>query len=177
MTIFQIQISPNSNGFKYNMLRRPNDKFQLNRADCLPANAGDIPFAVVHAHSLARIKVNRPLQHGAWPQITVIFTQETSSGQRREHALSMQIAAGRTVSEVEVDEFLTGQRRSQPGFIEPSFPTIAGEENLFSSPHSFRGIPVEAQSKAQKLGFMHRCGSQWSNHPLQGRARDRWNGG
>ena len=40
--------------------------------------------------------------------------------------LSMQIAAGRTVNEVEVDEFLTGQRRSQPGFIEPSFPTIAG---------------------------------------------------
>ena len=38
----------------------------------------------------------------------------------------MQIAAGRTVSEVGVDEFLTGQRRAQAGFIEPSFPTIAG---------------------------------------------------
>ena len=38
----------------------------------------------------------------------------------------VQIAAGRTVTEVEVDEFLTGQRRAQEGFVEPSFPTIAG---------------------------------------------------
>ena len=51
----------------------------------------------------------------------------------------MQIAAGRTVNEVEVDEFLTGQRRSQPGFIEPSFPTIAGWRILAVCPFSLRG--------------------------------------
>ena len=33
---------------------------------------------------------------------------------------------GRTITEVEVDDFLTGKRREQPGFVEPSFPTIAG---------------------------------------------------
>ena len=43
---------------------------------------------------------------------------------------SVQIAAGKTLSEVEVDTFLTGRRAAQAGFIEPSFPTIAG-----SGPH------------------------------------------
>ena len=33
---------------------------------------------------------------------------------------------GKSVTEVEVDDFLTGKRREQPGFVEPSFPTIAG---------------------------------------------------
>ena len=42
----------------------------------------------------------------------------------------LQIAAGKTLSEVEVDTFLTGRRAAQGGFIEPSFPTIAG-----SGPH------------------------------------------
>ena len=42
----------------------------------------------------------------------------------------MQIAAGRTLSEVDVDDYLTGRRAAQGGFIEPSFPTIAG-----SGPH------------------------------------------
>lgn len=37
-----------------------------------------------------------------------------------------QVAGGRTFTEVEVDEYLTGKRAQQPGFIEPSFPTIAG---------------------------------------------------
>ena len=40
-----------------------------------------------------------------------------------EHTL---IVEGRTVSEVEIDEVLTGYRAKQPGFYEPSFPTIAG---------------------------------------------------
>ena len=42
----------------------------------------------------------------------------------------MQVAAGKTLTEVEVDTFLTGRRAAQAGFIEPSFPTIAG-----SGPH------------------------------------------
>eukprot|EP00560_Eucampia_antarctica_P008838 CAMPEP_0197827432 /NCGR_PEP_ID=MMETSP1437-20131217/4203_1 /TAXON_ID=49252 ORGANISM="Eucampia antarctica, Strain CCMP1452" /NCGR_SAMPLE_ID=MMETSP1437 /ASSEMBLY_ACC=CAM_ASM_001096 /LENGTH=674 /DNA_ID=CAMNT_0043428261 /DNA_START=448 /DNA_END=2472 /DNA_ORIENTATION=+ len=33
---------------------------------------------------------------------------------------------GRSVSEVEIDEVLTGYRAKQPGFVEVSFPTIAG---------------------------------------------------
>jgi len=40
-----------------------------------------------------------------------------------EHTL---IVEGRSVSEVEVDEVLTGFRAKQPGFYEVSFPTIAG---------------------------------------------------
>ncbi|KAK9789963.1 hypothetical protein WJX73_006444 [Symbiochloris irregularis] len=33
---------------------------------------------------------------------------------------------GRTITEVEVDEYLTGRRAAQAGFVETSFPTIAG---------------------------------------------------
>ena len=40
--------------------------------------------------------------------------------------LVLQVSAGRPVDEVAVDEYLTGRRRAQPGFVEPSFPTIAG---------------------------------------------------
>jgi Xaa-Pro aminopeptidase len=40
--------------------------------------------------------------------------------------MAVQIAAGRTLTEVDVDDFLTGRRAAQGGFIEPSFPTIAG---------------------------------------------------
>ena len=36
------------------------------------------------------------------------------------------VKEGRAVSEVEIDEVLTGFRAKQPGFIEVSFPTIAG---------------------------------------------------
>lgn len=38
-----------------------------------------------------------------------------------------QVGAGQTVTEVEVDEYLTAQRRAQSGFVELSFPTIAGQ--------------------------------------------------
>ena len=40
--------------------------------------------------------------------------------------LEKTIAAGTVLTEVDIDEHLTGERRKQPGFIEPSFPTIAG---------------------------------------------------
>jgi Xaa-Pro aminopeptidase len=36
------------------------------------------------------------------------------------------VEKGRSISEVEVDEVLTGYRAKQPGFLEVSFPTIAG---------------------------------------------------
>lgn len=35
--------------------------------------------------------------------------------------------AGKTLTEVEIDEHLTAYRAAQPGFVEPSFPTIAGQ--------------------------------------------------
>lgn len=34
--------------------------------------------------------------------------------------------AGRRLTEVQLDEELTGRRKAMPGFLEPSFPTIAG---------------------------------------------------
>lgn len=40
--------------------------------------------------------------------------------------LEHKVGSGGTLSEVEVDLELTGRRRQQQGFIEPSFPTIAG---------------------------------------------------
>lgn len=40
--------------------------------------------------------------------------------------LENKIVSGGTLTEVEVDLELTGRRRKQQGFIEPSFPTIAG---------------------------------------------------
>mmetsp|Transcript_10864 Transcript_10864/g.16757 ORF Transcript_10864/g.16757 Transcript_10864/m.16757 type:complete len:746 (-) Transcript_10864:76-2313(-) len=40
-----------------------------------------------------------------------------------EHAI---VTEGRSVSEVEIDRVLTGERAKQPGFLEVSFPTIAG---------------------------------------------------
>jgi Xaa-Pro aminopeptidase len=39
---------------------------------------------------------------------------------------ALQISSGATLTEVEVDLELTGRRKQQQGFIEPSFPTIAG---------------------------------------------------
>ncbi|KAI8470117.1 MAG: hypothetical protein J3K34DRAFT_459008 [Monoraphidium minutum] len=43
--------------------------------------------------------------------------------------LEEEVASGRTLTEVEVDLQLTGRRRQQAGFIEPSFPTIAGADS------------------------------------------------
>lgn len=40
--------------------------------------------------------------------------------------LEKEVASGKTLTEVEIDEHLTSYRAAQPGFIEPSFPTIAG---------------------------------------------------
>ena len=59
----------------------------------------------------------------------------------------MQVAAGKTLTEVDVDAFLTGRRAAQAGFIEPSFPTIAG-----SGPHGAI-IHYRADSGARLLKF------------------------
>lgn len=40
--------------------------------------------------------------------------------------LEKTIASGKTLTEVEIDEHLTSYRAAQPGFVETSFPTIAG---------------------------------------------------
>lgn len=39
-----------------------------------------------------------------------------------------EIAAGKTFTEVQIDEELTGRRQAQQGYVETSFSTIAGEE-------------------------------------------------
>jgi hypothetical protein len=58
--------------------------------------------------------------------VSVILT----TGQFRQgsvlFSLLLQVSSGGTLTEVEVDLELTGRRRQQAGFIEPSFPTIAG---------------------------------------------------
>ena len=54
----------------------------------------------------------------------------------------VQIGGGRVMDEVEVDAELTARRKAQPGFIEASFPTIAG---LWVSP-SKKILPYEAFS-------------------------------
>ena len=42
----------------------------------------------------------------------------------------LQIGGGRVMDEVEVDAELTARRKAQPGFVEASFPTIAGMPHL-----------------------------------------------
>lgn len=37
-----------------------------------------------------------------------------------------QMEQGAKITECELDEHLTAQRRAQPGYVGPSFPTIAG---------------------------------------------------
>lgn len=39
---------------------------------------------------------------------------------------ALQVGSGATLTEVEVDAELTGRRQQQQGFVECSFPTIAG---------------------------------------------------
>lgn len=74
----------------------------------------------------------------------------------------LQIAAGRTVSEVEVDTFLTGQRKAQSGFIEPSFPTIAGmnwDSNIFPNFMEQHPIIIPMRSPCNQ-NLMLACRSQ-----------------
>jgi Xaa-Pro aminopeptidase len=53
-----------------------------------------------------------------------------SDGVAMAHAISWLenaiVNEGRSVSEVEIDEVVTGERAKQPGYVENSFPTIAG---------------------------------------------------
>lgn len=56
--------------------------------------------------------------------------------------------AGKTLTEVEIDEHLTAQRAAEPGFIEPSFPTIAGE--LLASRVLCVNLPVTRGSAARR---------------------------
>lgn len=55
-----------------------------------------------------------------------VISVQLEYGMSGSATLFLQIAAGRPLNEVDVDNFLTGRRAAQPGFIEPSFPTIAG---------------------------------------------------
>ena len=76
----------------------------------------------------------------------------------------MQIAAGRTLSEVEVDDYLTGRRAAQGGFIEPSFPTIAG-----SGPHGaiihYRAQPDTCGTVSASQLLLVDSGARLQCHP------------
>ena len=47
-----------------------------------------------------------------------------------------QLDSGAVLSEVEIDKQLTGRRAAKPGFIECSFPTIAGALLILASAHA-----------------------------------------
>ena len=50
------------------------------------------------------------------------------AGKKKEEGASS-ASAGASIRETDVDEFVTGSRAKQPGFVEPSFPTIAGVDS------------------------------------------------
>lgn len=58
---------------------------------------------------------------------TTEFLDDTIFRFLRQVLLRLQVGQnGKTITEVQVDEYLTGKRAQQQGFIETSFPTIAG---------------------------------------------------
>lgn len=75
-----------------------------------------------------------------------------------------QAAAGNPVNEVAVDEIFTGARAAQEGFIEPSFPTIAGADANGAVIH-YRAEPgTAATATASSLllidsGGQYECGT------------------
>ena len=79
-------------------------------------------------------------------------------------AVDAAAAAGRSLSEVEVDDLVTGARKAQGGFIEPSFPTIAGVDGNGAIIH-YRAEPATAAStKPDSLllidsGGQYECGT------------------
>ena len=77
-------------------------------------------------------------------------TTSLQSGRRdgRHGFLLMQVAAGRVFSEVEVDAELQKRRGAQAGYLDSSFPTIAGEK--FSLPQQ-PGVQCCA-STASRMG-------------------------
>lgn len=74
--------------------------------------------------------------------------------------LDDEIAGGGTVSEVEVDERLTARRRAQPGFMDCSFPTIAGE-----GPHGavihYRATPATSRAVTKDSHLLIDSGGQY----------------
>ena len=60
-------------------------------------------------------------------------------------AVDAAAAGGRSLSEVEVDDLVTGARTARGGFIEPSFPTIAGVDANGAIIH-YRADPATAAS-------------------------------
>lgn len=52
--------------------------------------------------------------------------EEVGGAKEGASAAAVETKTKKTVRETDVDEFVTGSRARQPGFVEPSFPTIAG---------------------------------------------------
>jgi len=65
----------------------------------------------------------------------------------------LQIGGGRVMDEVEVDAELTARRKAQPGFVEASFPTIAGTQPHLSQHVNFFLSPPPSPPKSQNSFF------------------------
>lgn len=62
------------------------------------------------------------------------------------------MASGGTLTEVEVDEKITGLRAQQPGFKQPSFDTIAGEGRLATGQEGYSPADVESAARLSPRG-------------------------
>ena len=62
-------------------------------------------------------------------------------------SIDVQLEGGAVISEVEIDKQLTGRRAAKPGFIECSFPTIAGAVHASMVPQ-LRSVRVQRQCTA-----------------------------
>jgi Xaa-Pro aminopeptidase len=69
-------------------------------------------------------------------------------------------AAGEPVNEVTVDDIFTGARAAQPGFIEPSFPTIAGADGNGAVIH-YRADPATAAAATATSMLLIDSGGQY----------------
>jgi Xaa-Pro aminopeptidase len=75
-------------------------------------------------------------------------------------AVDAAAAAGRSLSEVEVDDIVTGARKQQAGFMEPSFPTIAGVDANGAIIH-YRADPATAASTGPNSLLLIDSGGQY----------------
>uniref|UniRef100_A0A061QM88 Putative xaa-pro aminopeptidase p-like n=1 Tax=Tetraselmis sp. GSL018 TaxID=582737 RepID=A0A061QM88_9CHLO len=76
------------------------------------------------------------------------------------HRIEKHIAAGGSLTEVEVDEWITALRREQPGFKQPSFPTIAGEGPNGAVIH-YRAAPNSCRTVSKSSMLLVDSGGQY----------------
>ena len=74
--------------------------------------------------------------------------------------LDKTIAQGTVLTECQIDEELTARRAAQPGFVEPSFPTIAGANSNGAIIH-YRPLPHSCASVDQNTLLLLDSGGQY----------------